>query len=248
MASKIIDFFHIITLKLKNKANKLSANSMRVTEVDEIQKFINEVNNPFLISFPRTGSHWLRMMMELYFEQPSLVRVFYYKDRKNYLTYHTHDLDFSVYRKNVIYLYRNPAPTIYSQMMYNKENLYDIKRVQYWTRQYGKHLKKWLIDEQVSQHKTILKYENLVNDIDSEFLKLANHFGYSLNPAKLQQVVQQVSSKEVKKKTQHDRQVISKNDSYNNSRREFISQNQELIDTLILETDPKLSDFLECRK
>ncbi len=28
---------------------------------------------PYLISYPRTGSHWLRLVMEEYFDKPSLV-------------------------------------------------------------------------------------------------------------------------------------------------------------------------------
>ena len=75
-----------------------------------LAKVLSDPDFPFLISFPRTGSHWLRMLMELYFEQPSLVRVFYYKDNDNYLCYHHHDEDLKlVDKKNVIYLYRDPV-------------------------------------------------------------------------------------------------------------------------------------------
>ena len=63
-------------------------------------------------------------------------------------------MDLDIYRKNVIYLYRDPIPTIYSQMMYEKEDMNDIKRIRHWTLLYGRHLQKWLIEEKVSRVKT----------------------------------------------------------------------------------------------
>ena len=42
------------------------------------QKYTSNPEFPYLVSFPRTGSHWLRNVMELYFEKPSLTRVFLY--------------------------------------------------------------------------------------------------------------------------------------------------------------------------
>ena len=75
------------------------------------------------------------------------MRVFYYGDRKDYLTLHTHDMDLDVFRKNVIYLYRKPIPTVYSQMIYEREDINDLEKVKYWDTFYGRHLNKWLIQE-----------------------------------------------------------------------------------------------------
>ena len=80
--------------------------------------------------------------MELYFERPSLVRAFYYKDNQDFMTYHTHDIDLDVYRKNVIYLYRDPVPTIYSQLNFYQESTRDLSRIEYWSTLYAKHLSK----------------------------------------------------------------------------------------------------------
>ena len=79
---------------LKNESNReaLPKGSVRVAQ-DVVDAFVADPENTFLVSFPRTGSHWLRMLMELYFQRPSLVRVFYFNERADYMCYHTHDLD-----------------------------------------------------------------------------------------------------------------------------------------------------------
>jgi len=53
---------------------------VHVTDPKILDHFLKNADFPWLISFPRTGSHWLRMIMELYFEKPSLRRVFFYPD------------------------------------------------------------------------------------------------------------------------------------------------------------------------
>ena len=67
-----------------------------------IDAFVSNPDNPFIISFPRTGSHWLRMLMELYFDKPMLTRKFFLLDREDYMAIHTHDDDLDVERSNVI--------------------------------------------------------------------------------------------------------------------------------------------------
>lgn len=134
---------------------------MAISNLEVIQSFAANPANTFLVSFPRTGSHWLRMIMELYFGRPSLTRVFYYPECSDYLTLHTHDLDLQVERSHVIYLYRNPVDTIFSQLSYHKERLGDHERITYWSDLYGRHLDKWLQQESFTTHKIILTYEAL---------------------------------------------------------------------------------------
>jgi hypothetical protein len=236
------------TLKLINKivpeVMVNSENSIGIADSDVINKFVDDPNFPVLVSFPRTGSHWLRMIMELYFEKPSLVRVFYYKDCQDYLTIHTHDMDLKLLRKNVIYLYRNPVATIYSQMMYEKEDINDLQRISYWANLYGKHLSKWLIEETKSEKKTILRYENMVQDIVSEFCKVATHFNESLNVYKLRQAAEKVSKEEVKKKTSHDRKVINQRKYYQKKRQYFFDNYADLVAELIVKQNQKITSHL----
>jgi hypothetical protein len=108
--------------KVLGEPNEERSGSLQIDEPSIIEAFIENPDSPFLVSFPRTGSHWLRLIMELYFGRPSLVRVFYYPERTDYLTLHTHDIDLDIERRNVIYLYRDPVDTVYSQLNYYKES------------------------------------------------------------------------------------------------------------------------------
>jgi len=218
--------------------------SLRIKDENILKQYIEDLDFPFIVSFPRTGSHWLRLLMELYFERPSLVRVFYYKDSKDFLSLHTHDDDLDIYRKNAIYLYRNPIPTIYSQLKFYSEDSNDLDRIKYWSAAYGRHLNKWLIEEDVSEKKTILRYENMTQDLKSEFAKVTAHFGQSLDAEKLEEVAAQVSKAEVKKKTAHDPRVINRNENYADSREVFAQKHGELVTQVVLEQNSKLQAYL----
>lgn len=213
---------------VENLFNRLSkeiinrnSRSKVITNQKTIKAFKSNPENTFLVSFPRTGSHWLRMVTELYFGRPSLVRVFYYYRRSDYLMLHTHDLDLDLVRKNVIYLYRNPVETIYSLLNYHRESTQDRKRVAYWADLYGRHLDKWLNQETFTKQKTIMTYEGMKNHFANEFEKLTRHFGQSLERDKLEKAVEQVSKDEVRKKTTDDPQVIYLNLDYESNRELF---------------------------
>jgi len=203
--------------------------SLSIDDKKIIKKFVDDSANTFLVSFPRTGSHWLRMSMELYFEQPSLVRVFYYPKRQDYLTLHTHDLELDVVRTHVIYLYREPVSTIYSQLQYYKEDLNDCDRIAYWADLYGRHLEKWLHHETFTEKKTVVRYEQLRDDLCGEFAKICAHFGQTLDASNLQAAVAQVTKERVKQKTPHDPQVINLTGTYDEERDRFQVEHGDFV-------------------
>jgi hypothetical protein len=207
--------------KIKQKLRSVLSASERARINAAVTAFTSNPQNPFLISFPRTGSHWLRMLMELYFERPSLKRTFFFHKNQNYLTLHTHDLDLSVVRLNVIYLYRNPVPTIYSQLRYHREDENDPSRVAFWTALYAQHLDKWLFKEDFTQKKTIVTYENLKSDMISTFAKICLHFGTQLEPQRLETTAQRITKTAVSKRTRHDRQVVNLDRAYQDRRERF---------------------------
>jgi hypothetical protein len=230
--------------RLLGESSDPTEGSVAVHDQPILEAFINDPQNTFLISFSRTGSHWLRMLMELYFERPSLVRVFYYPERRDYLTLHTHDMDLEVVRPRVIYLYRDPVNTIYSQLNYYKENVNDRQRIFHWADLYGRHLDKWLHTENFTTQKTVLRYEGLVQNMPAEFAKLTEHFGQTLDLARLNAAAEKVSKSEVKKKTAHDSQVVNLNDRYETSREQFMKQQDEYVWQVVLANRPHLrSDF-----
>lgn len=235
-------------LRLKTLLERLligsqRAESIAVTDQQVLRAFQSDPSNTFLVSFPRTGSHWLRMLMELYFEQPSLVRVFYYPERTDYLTYHTHDLDLDVQHPRVVYLYREPVATIYSQMRYHEEDLSDQARIAYWSDLYGRHLEKWLVQEAFTTHKTVLTYEAMRRDLPGEFRKLAEHFGAALDEGRLREVAEQISKAEVKRKTQHDEQVVQLQSNYSVSRETFREQQADAVWAALLDGREHLRSF-----
>ena len=203
------------------KKSKFVNQSYELTSPQFLKQYTTNPDFPYLVSFPRTGSHWLRNVMELYFEKPALVRVFYYKNPKDFSCIHVHDEDLSVERQNVIYLHRHPVPTIYSQMNYYQEDLEDKNRVYYWADLYGRHLKKWLLDENFTNKKTVIKYENLKNDFLSEFRKVSDHFDISFEPKKVEEIQSNISRKKIKSKVADNPKVVNLNDGYD-QRRGFI--------------------------
>lgn len=215
-------------------ASEAPYTSIEVSDRTCIESFVANAKNTFLVSFPRTGSHWLRMLMELYFGRPSLVRVFYYPERKDYLTLHTHDLQLDVERANVIYLYRDPVDTIYSQLRYHNEDTSHRGRIAYWADLYGRHLDKWLHKETFTDLKTVLRYERLRIDILKEFNRVCNHFKSPLNEQRLKDVAARVSKEKVKEKTPHDPQVIDLSRDYEESKKIFQATHSEFIWQVLL--------------
>jgi len=219
--------------------------SIAVLDEQVIENFIKDIDSPFLVSFPGTGSHWLRMIMELYFKRPSLVRVFYYPEITNYLTLHTHDIDLSVERENVIYLYRDPVETVYSQMNYYKEDIHNQLRIIYWADLYGRHLAKWLYLENFTKNKTVVTYEGMKRDMVKEFGKIAGHFNEELDRNRLMKAMSSITREEVKKKTSHDPQVVQLNADYRELRQDFKQLYGQQVWDSVLKGRAYLAQFFE---
>ena len=130
----------------KHFTHRLLGDRYRGSSLD-IARFDQEEKNTYLVSFPRTGSHWLRIIMELYYERPLLTRTFHFPNRRDYLLLHTHDMCLQIVRNDVIYLYRHPVDTIYSQLRYYQEPAHERLRILHWTQRYACHLAKWLVCE-----------------------------------------------------------------------------------------------------
>lgn len=214
--------------------------AVSVDDPEVIKAFTDDPDFPYLVSFSRTGSHWLRMIMELYFEKPSLVRAFYFKDATDFTCYHTHDMDLKLRRENVIYLYRDPVETVYSQLSYYKESPEDQERRQHWTNLYARHLAKWLVHDDFTKKKTIITYEGMKSNMHNEIEKMCWHFGKEFDPIKLDSVLTQVSKDELKKKTKHDQQVVNLSDAYRNERDVFKEKYGKLIFDELYAIEPSL--------
>ena len=225
--------------------NQVEKASSVITDRMIIDRVTSDADNTFLVSFPRTGSHWLRMLMELYFERPSLVRIFYYPNRQDYLTLHSHDLDLKIERRNVIYLYRTPVDTIFSQLYYHKEPVSSRQRIEHWTELYGRHLDKWLCKEAFTGKKTIVTYEGMRQDLVAEFARVAGHFERPLDRRRLDAVAGKISKDEVKRKTGHDPQVVQLEESYVDIRSRFRAEHERFVWDVLTRGRPYLGDYFE---
>lgn len=213
----------------------LENGSFLISDGDVIDRFKRNERNPYLVSFPRTGSHWLRMLIELYFERPLLTRTFFYPSRDDYLLLHTHDTELDVERSNVLYLYRSPVETIYSLMSYHGESMDDGERVRHWARRYGFHLDKWLHQESFTEKKTIIRYEGMKKDLVNEFEKICDHFDEPLDENRFKDVKHRVTKDLVKQKTKHNDRILNMNhDAYVERRKRFRSQYEDLIWSVLL--------------
>lgn len=214
----------------------------KIVPQDIVEKFISDSSFPYLVSFSRTGSHWLRMLMELYFDKASMKLLFNksYKNEKEYTCYHTHDMDLDTERSHVIYLYRNPVDTIYSQMNYYKQDLSDGNSLDQWSSLYGRHLDKWLYKETFTTKKTVLTYENLKKNLPSEFKKLTDFFGYELDSSRIISIADQATKDKIKDKTSHDPQVISLNNNYLGEKETFKEKNSNRIFRNLEKINPDL--------
>lgn len=208
-----------------------------------IERFTADPDFPYLISFPRTGSHWLRNVMELYFEKPSLARIFYYPGATDFTCYHRHDVDLSISCRKVIYLYRNPVDTVYSQMRYHKESLDNEERIQYWSQIYMNHLKKWLFDETCTVKKTVITYEAMKSDMNGVFTKLCDFFGVAFDEAKLMRAMSGVTKESVKSKTGHDPSVINVKKDYDTGRANFKERYGDMILNIVCYNDELTKEF-----
>ncbi len=212
-----------------------------------VQNVISDPEFPYLVSFPRTGSHWLRMLMEYYFKVPSLVRIFEYTDSKEFTCYHTHDLEVDkltdVQCKNCIYLYRKPVDTVYSIMKYYKADLGDSKEIKRWSVVYAQHLEKWLINEDFTKNKLIVTYDGIKSNINEEFQKICKFFNREFDPKRLKEIYDQISKDRVYD-TIKNNQIINRTADYEDVRSTFIKTNEAIINKHITDYNQKLEKYI----
>jgi FkbM family methyltransferase len=250
VVAKIKNLLRHFARKIRALSNRKPASvpnrsyaSSSIDDPDVIKTFTDNPNFPYLVSFSRTGSHWLRMIMELYFEKPSLVRAFYFKNANHFTCYHTHDMDMKLKRENVIYLYRDPVETVYSQLSYYKEDPNNEERRRHWTNLYARHLAKWLVYEDFTKKKTVITYERMKVDMYGEIKKICEHFNEDFDPKRLSSVLAQVSKNELKKKTEHDQQVVNLSTDYEVCRAAFTDKYSKQIVSEIYALEPELERY-----
>ncbi|MEM6531740.1 MAG: glycosyltransferase [Myxococcota bacterium] len=212
---------------------------------EELAVYAAEGQSPYLVSFPRTGSHWLRMVLELYFDRPMLTRWFFDHASEDFLLNHSHDMDLGLSRENVLYLYRDPVDTIFSQLRYHDEEP-TPENVAKWSDLYGKHLHKWLISiPQCLKRFTVLSYERLKSHPRDEFSKAIAHLEEDVDPERLADCIKRIDKAQVSEKTEHNRRVMNRSADYEVTRDAFRETHAEAVWSALLHGRDDLAAYFD---
>jgi len=219
--------------------------SIGIFDPSMINAFQCEPGNPFLVSFPRTGSAWLRMMVELALDRPTLTRVYYLQDRTDWLFLHTHDADLTLERESVIYLWRAPVETVYSQLQFARRSFGEGDVVAD-AEAYAKHLRKWLVTETFTKKKTVITYGQMQCDPASALREIAEHCGLEADDERANAAAVLASKKAMQTSTTYDPKIVRLDPQYGSSKIAFHECYGELVLATILTAAPELEDLLAC--
>ena len=206
-------------------------------------------NLPYLVSYPRTGSHWVRLVMEGYFEKPSLVVLFNKTGENGFTCYHTHDLTSdglttgSLEKREVIYLYRDIAETVYSNLKYNNKSMDNENFIKTYSESYAKNLTKWMSKCDGDDDKLLLSYKALKNDFSTEFKKLTDYFGEDLDKEKLDKITEGLNKDKVKSSTTNIYSKIDDSKVYNDSRRVFMDKYSKICEGFVFDFNEDLKKY-----
>lgn len=225
--------------------------------VDSIWKNPSEsyLELPFVISYPRTGTHWLNTMLEQYFERNRVLPnyggsiTFVNKFDQDFMWYSSHDNDMTLEVKHelgTLYLYRDPVDVMYSLLTahtlepdHDETHLSVDELFQKYAGRYRRHLEKWLLSDKYKA-RTVVTYEGLKTDPLATFKKVVEHFGGEWNEKKAQAIFAGTTKEKV-----HDRgknvmpayfgkQYLSK--EYSDKRAKFREQHAERVyETVVTE-------------
>lgn len=167
---------------------------------------------PWLISFPRTGSHWLRMVLELYFDRPMLTRHFFEHDSNEMLLCHAHDRELTLAPNGpVIYLHRGPVSTVFSELTYHhgpEATELPDEAVDATADHYRRHLRHWLGDEGSVRPGCVVAYEWLLDRPVEAMAQVIAFFGGVFDADRLERCRTHVTHRAVAERSQYEPRVM----------------------------------------
>lgn len=194
-------------------------------------------DGPYLVSFPRSGSHYVSVCLEKYTDNRSPISNFLGLAGRSMAVYRihagefrsTHDLNLKAGFKKVVYLYRNPVDTLYSYCRYMNIPL-EEERIRREADLWAAHTMKWMFTETNSREKVILCYEKLLADFCGEFGRLLDFLGIRKDREKMQRIRQSTTKEEIKALVDRkDDRVINVSREYGTAKKEFADQFGRII-------------------
>lgn len=171
---------------------------------------------PWLVSFPRTGSHRLRVMLELFFDRPMLTRHFFEHDNDDWLLMHDHDDRLTLEPNGpVIYLWREPIPTVFSQMTYLHGNNIDAwveGQVRGVADAYHANLSRWLGDDAPRRPSVVVTYEAMSADMPEALASVVGFLGGQPDAERVRDLEKQVTEDLVASKSAYNDRVMDTRD------------------------------------
>ncbi|USN98830.1 MAG: hypothetical protein H6810_11825 [Phycisphaeraceae bacterium] len=173
---------------------------------------------PLLMSFPRTGSHWLRMALELYFDRPMLTRHFFEHADDRMLLWHDHDKELKLRPDGpVVYLYRGPVDVVFSELTYHlgeravDAGVGEVVRV---AEHYRKHLRRWLLGEGLgARPDAVIAYEWMLDrpiGAIRPVVELLGEAGEVFDEGRLREAWARVTPSVVREKTEYISEVMDR--------------------------------------
>ncbi len=204
----------------------------------QAKRFREDPQSPWLVSFPRTGSHWLRMILERYTDRPSQPRAYFAHDNNDYLLTHTHDYRFALRPQKLIYLYRDPEPVVFSQIMYHRDDPFDSTNVEVWSAVYRAHLLHWT--QRMWPNRVIVRFEQMQADIVAAITPALELLSLPLDEARLIEAAQRSTKDRVAEKTSDNPRIMNRSTDYAEQRQRFINQMGPLVRRIVVDR-PKLA-------
>ena len=172
---------------------------------------------PRLVSYPRTGSHWLRIILEAYLEMPCGPQAFLFPDNDPW-GIHVHDRAVGqgahqegpiTHLKKVIYLHRDPVNVIFSQFKYEGRTSVAESDVEKLICEYAAHLQRWRFDNTDVGSILDITYEEIKLYPPVALTKIIKFLDYTVDDLKITSVCNQVDKELTKKMTPHDPRALN---------------------------------------
>lgn len=173
----------------------------------------NNYDLPRLVSFPRTGSHWFRYVMELITGTPAIVSSYYFPNPEKCWGLHIHDrwLDNEDVPPTrdlhcVIYLFREGKDTVYSTLRYDKTipdnwvgepNELINREVKAITSQYRSHLIRWRFNREDIRSCLEVRYEDMTKDTKLVFERVLQFLSLECDEKRLDYAIQSATKQNI---------------------------------------------------
>lgn len=146
------------------------------------QDYLADQNHPVLVSFPRTGSHWVRLLVEEATGSPTLPRPLVASGTDYVLTHH-HDPGLRLKHRTVVYLYRRDvSATVFSLLALTHGRVVDTSRMDKYAREYAMHMRRWLLSGPIARRKMVMVYEKLAHHTARWLRRLLRFLGRKVPP------------------------------------------------------------------